>query len=295
MLTSTVPPIAYDWVRFAFIREGSADFHSEFGERRLERGDLAVLGTNTLCGTQPMGSLATTVLYLDRDYVVDQVFWQYAGQVIDRLDASQLLADFYAEPAQILHLGEEAWALLAPRLDELVDLCQPAREPLFYRAQALLSEVLDVVTPQIRVTTSRATPTQRHAPALGERRVRRPVPLREEARVAAATLRVSPSRRWTLAILAHVVHLSPAQLSRVFVEAYGRTPLAYLTVLRIERMALLLRTTNMSVQEAAREVGWSSRSYAARVFQQHLGVSPRRYQVLAGRRRSAEAGSAENL
>lgn len=283
MLTSIVPPIAYDWVRFAFIHEGSAVFHSEFGERRLERGDLVILGANTLCGTRPMSSLTATVLYLNRDYVVDQVFWQYAGQVVDRLDASQLLADFYAEPTQILHFDEGTGALLAPRLDELVNLCQPAREPLFYRAQALLSEVLDVVTPQIRVTTSRLTPTQRHAPALGERNARRPVPLREEARVAAATLRASPSHRWTLVNLAREVHLSPAQLSRVFVEAYGRTPLAYLTVLRIERMALLLRTTDVSVQHAAREVGWNSRSYAARVFQQHLGVSPRRYRTLAGR------------
>lgn len=48
MLTSTVPPIAYDWVRFAFIREGSAVFHSEFGERRLERGDLGVMSRDVV-------------------------------------------------------------------------------------------------------------------------------------------------------------------------------------------------------------------------------------------------------
>ncbi|WP_227000711.1 helix-turn-helix transcriptional regulator [Protaetiibacter intestinalis] len=238
---------------------------------------MAVLGANILCGTQPIGSLVATVLYLDRDYLVDQVFWQHAGHMIDRLDASQLLADFYGEPIQIFRFSEELVAILGLRLDALVDLGQRARGLLFYRAQALLSEVLDVVAPQVHVAKRQITPAQRHTPALKERWARLPRPLREEARVAAAKLRGSPSYRWTLANLAREVYLSPAQLSRIFVEAHGRTPLAYLRVIRTERMALLLRTTGISVQQAAREVGWSSRSYAARVFQQHLGVSPRQY------------------
>lgn len=60
MLTSTVPPIAYDWVRFAFIREGSAVFHSEFGERRLERGDLGAVLTALTLTLAPTAALAVT-------------------------------------------------------------------------------------------------------------------------------------------------------------------------------------------------------------------------------------------
>lgn len=286
VLPRTVAPVAYDWVRLVFIRKGSAIFHSEFGERWLERGDLAVLGANTLCGSQSVDHLTVTTLYLDHDYVVDQVFWLCAGEMIDRLDASQFLADLYAEPTQILNLQSLADALLIPRLDELVNLCDQTTEPFFYRAQAILSEVMDAVMPHIQITSFRETSTQRYSPILGERTVRFPAPLREEARVAAGILRASLSKRWTLAELAREVHLSPAQLSRVFVEAHGGTPLAYLTVLRAERLAFLLRTTTMSVQQAAHEVGWSSRSYAARVFQQHVGVSPRRYQTIVKQRRA---------
>ena len=46
---------------------------------------------NTLCGAEPEGWVTTTTLYLDRDYVIDQVFWQYAEQFTDRLDAKAFL------------------------------------------------------------------------------------------------------------------------------------------------------------------------------------------------------------
>jgi hypothetical protein len=58
---------------------------------------------------------------------------------------------------------------------------------------------------------------------------RRGAPLRAEAAQARALLHESPAEPWTLGALAEQVHLSQKQLSRVFVEAYGKTPLAYLT------------------------------------------------------------------
>ena len=48
--------------------------------------------------------------------------------------------------------------------------------------------------------------------------------LSNEARQAAEQLRRTPERRWTLAELARSVHLSPSQLGRVFVDAYGKAP-----------------------------------------------------------------------
>jgi AraC family transcriptional regulator len=81
--------------------------------------------------------------------------------------------------------------------------------------------------------------------------------------------------------LAERVHLSPKQLSRVFVEAYGKTPLAYLTMLRVERMARLLRDGELNVTAAGRAVGWSSRSRAVEAFRQCVGVTPQQYRARA--------------
>ncbi|WP_415142119.1 helix-turn-helix domain-containing protein [Nocardioides sp.] len=75
------------------------------------------------------------------------------------------------------------------------------------------------------------------------------------------------------------VHLSQKQLSRVFVDAYGKTPLAYLTMLRVERMARLLRDGEVSIAAAGIAVGWASRSRAAEAFRQCVGVTPQQYRA----------------
>lgn len=64
--------------------------------------------------------------------------------------------------------------------------------------------------------------------------------------------------------LAGAVHLSPSQIGRVFVDAYGKTSMTYLTTLRAEHPAHLLRETDVPIEEAMREVGWHSRGHAAR-------------------------------
>lgn len=238
---------------------------------------MVLLAANTLCGAEPEEWLTATTLYLDRDYVVDQVFWQHAAILADRLAAKDFLAARYAEPAQVLRLGEHRAGYLMPWLDELgrlsLDGPTPAR---FYRMQALLFAVLDVVTPFVATTTARESPTQRKATWPGTATLRL-APLRAEARTAADLLREDSARRWTLPDLAAAVHLSPSQLGRVFVDAYGKSPMTYLTTLRAEHLARLLRETDLPIEQAMAKVGWHSRGHAARLFRQAVGLSPTRY------------------
>lgn len=271
-------PVAYDCVKLVFARAGSALLLSEFGERHLNVGDIAVIAANTLCGAQPEEWVTATTLYLDRDYVVDQVFWQHVAFLADRLHAQDFVDELYSEPAQLLHLGEDRVGALMPWLDELVALSVDGPVPeRFYRMQALLFAVLDVVIPFIRTSPARRSPTQRRSALPGQPRHRRFVPLRAKAHQVAELLRSSPEAPWTLSRLAEYVHLSPKQLSRVFTDAYGKTPLAYLTMLRVETMARLLRETNLSVMAAGQAVCWASRSRASEAFRQCVGVTPQRY------------------
>lgn len=271
-------PIAYDCVKLIFVRAGSALFFSEFGERPVRVGDVVLLAANTLCGAEPEDWVTVTTLYLDRDYVVDQVFWQHAGVLTDRLEAKDFIDARYAEPAQVLRLGEDRAGYLMPWLDELgsLSLDGPAPER-FYRMQALLFAVLDVVSPFVATTAVRRSPTQRKATWPGAPALRRLAPLRMEARAVADLLRENPARSWTLAELADAVHLSPSQLGRVFVEAYGQSPMTYLTTLRAEHLARLLRETDLPIEQAMAEVGWHSRGHAARLFRQAVGLTPIRY------------------
>lgn len=275
-------PVAYDYVKLIFVRAGSAILLSEFGEKPVTTGDVVALGANTLCGSQPEGSITVTTLYLDRDYVVDQVFWQHAALLADRLDAQDFAEELYSEPAQILHLGEDRAGMLAPWLDELVTLSIDGPSPKrFCRMQALLFAVLDVITPYLKTTALRRAPTQRKATRPGRPLHRHFAPVRAESRAAVELLRGAPEQRWTLQDLAAAVHLSPSQLGRVFVDAYGKTPMTYLMTLRVERLARLLRETDLPIETAMREVGWYSRGHAARLFRQAVGVSPIRYRQLS--------------
>lgn len=263
---ATIGPMAYDCVKLIFVRFGSAVLFSESGEKSVTVGDVVLLGPNTLCGSEPEGSITVTTLYLDRAYVIDQVFWQHSALLSDRWDAQDLADKLYSEPARVLHLGEDRAGMLMPWLDELVVLSLDGPPPnRFYRLQALLFAVLDVVTPYVEITPVRRTPTQRKALHPGLPRHRRFAPLRAEARTAVELLHRAPAERWTIQELATAVHLSPSQLGRVFVEAYGKTPMTYLTTLRAERLAQLLRETNSPIEAAMREVGWRSRGHAARL------------------------------
>lgn len=282
-------PLAYDCVRIVVIRDGSSILLSEFGQKPVRVGDVILLGANVLCGSEPEGHVTATTIYADTDYVVDQVFWQYVGLLSDRLDAQDFAATVFTEPAQILRLGEDRAGMLMPWLDELVALSIEHR-PVenFYRMQALWFSIAHVIAPFIKTTAIRTSPTQRATTWPTPPRHRRFAPLRNEARKAAELLRADPARHWSMTDLANELHLSKSQVGRVFVEAYGKSPIAYLTMLRTERMAVLLRTTDASIAVIAREVGWDAADFAARQFRRSVGVTPRRYRAISRSRLERE-------
>ncbi|MFJ6300095.1 MULTISPECIES: helix-turn-helix transcriptional regulator [Micrococcales] len=273
--------MAYDCVKIIVVRDGSAFLFSEFGQQPVNTGDVVLLGANVLCGSEPESHITVTTIYADTDYVLDQVRWQYAGLLQDRLDAQGFAETIYTEAAQILRLGEDRAGMVMPWLDELVALSIDGNFVRHYlRMQALWFQIASVIAPFITVSPVRISRSQRAhiRPILP--RDRRFAPLRVDARRAAALLRENPARRWTLEALAAEVHLSPSRLSSVFVEAYGKTPLAFLTMLRAEYLAKLLRETDLTVGAAMQRVGWHSRSHATRLFREYVGVTPGHYRTM---------------
>lgn len=101
-----IEPTAYDCVKITVVRDGSAMLYSEFGQKQVRVGDVVLLGANTLCGSAAEEHITLTTIYLDTDYAIDQVFWQYAAVLSDRLHAQQFAETIYSEPAQLVRLGE---------------------------------------------------------------------------------------------------------------------------------------------------------------------------------------------
>ena len=75
--------------------------------------------------------------------------------------------------------------------------------------------------------------------------------------------------------LASAAGLSIAQFARLFRQATGMTPVAYLHQLRLARARILLERTNLSVSEIMAQVGISDRSHFGRDFRSRFGASPR--------------------
>jgi transcriptional regulator GlxA family with amidase domain len=95
--------------------------------------------------------------------------------------------------------------------------------------------------------------------------------------VAVGILRDRLYEQWTLSSLAEEVHLSRSQVVRAFDATVGMSPMASLRQMRVERMAGLLATTDMSIAEAARTVGWTDPLYVSRCFHAAYGLSPTEY------------------
>jgi transcriptional regulator GlxA family with amidase domain len=83
---------------------------------------------------------------------------------------------------------------------------------------------------------------------------------------AVCVLRDRLAEPWTLDSLAAEVHLSRSQLVRAFDATVGTSPMTYLRHMRAERMARLLASTDLSVGQAARSVGWRNQFDASQCF-----------------------------
>jgi len=82
----------------------------------------------------------------------------------------------------------------------------------------------------------------------------------------------------TVAHLASAACMSEASFFRYFRAEFGGTPLAYVTALRV-RLARALLEEGRSVTDAALAVGFATPSALIRVFREHVGQTPKQYQL----------------
>jgi AraC-like DNA-binding protein len=75
------------------------------------------------------------------------------------------------------------------------------------------------------------------------------------------------------AIIAAHVRLTPTQLNSIFKARAGLSTMSYVAKLRVESAQLLLRTSDLSVQEISQLVGFRQLSHFSRTFHQHTGLS----------------------
>jgi AraC-like DNA-binding protein len=77
--------------------------------------------------------------------------------------------------------------------------------------------------------------------------------------------------------LSSVLSLSRTHFCKFFKTQTGMRPMEYLTYLRVNRAAKLLRTGNYTVLEAALESGFQHVSYFSKCFKVHMKLTPSEY------------------
>ncbi len=88
------------------------------------------------------------------------------------------------------------------------------------------------------------------------------------------------ARPMTVEGLADRAHMSRSTFMRAFRDCFGVAPMSYVTSLRMEKAAHLLRDGHFQVKEVASAVGIDDTSYFARVFRQRTGMGPSAYRRL---------------
>ena len=84
----------------------------------------------------------------------------------------------------------------------------------------------------------------------------------------------------TLEDLGNHFNLNPFYLQKQFKRYIGQSPTEYLIYLRITKAKELIRTTDKSVGEIAREVGIDNLGYFTRLFKKVEGITPHEYNKL---------------
>lgn len=80
------------------------------------------------------------------------------------------------------------------------------------------------------------------------------------------------------ALCAHI-HLSPTYFSTLFKREVGMSFTAYVTQVRMEEAARLLRETDEKTYRIAEATGFSDPNYFSYVFKRHFGLSPSKFRT----------------
>ena len=81
----------------------------------------------------------------------------------------------------------------------------------------------------------------------------------------------------SVAHLARLCYISETYFRRLFKQAYGSAPVAFINALRIDTASALIESGDFSIADAAAAAGFADPKYFSREFRRAKGVSPAKY------------------
>jgi AraC-like DNA-binding protein len=93
-------------------------------------------------------------------------------------------------------------------------------------------------------------------------------------------LQTRPEEAPDIAALAKEAGMSEPKMRKLFKQTFGKGVFEYYQAGRMQRAAQLLREKQLTVSEVGYQLGFSNLSHFSRVFEQHMGLKPKKYSAL---------------
>jgi AraC-like DNA-binding protein len=83
-----------------------------------------------------------------------------------------------------------------------------------------------------------------------------------------------------IAALAKEAGMSEPKMRKLFKQTFGKGVFEYYQYMRMQEAARLLKEKRLSVSEIGYQLGFTNLSHFSRVFEQHIGLKPKKYSAL---------------
>ncbi len=94
---------------------------------------------------------------------------------------------------------------------------------------------------------------------------------------ALAAIHEQPQQPWTVESLAEQCCMSRSKFASLFTQIVGETPLAYLQQHRLRLAAQHLKMGQLTIQQIAHRIGYSSETAFSQTFKKFYDLTPTQY------------------
>jgi AraC family transcriptional regulator, L-rhamnose operon transcriptional activator RhaR len=256
------PVHTHSFVEIAFAVGGSATHHSVAGRHEMRPGDVVLLRPGVWHGYEDCQEFEVYNCCFSSELLRRELSWTREDPLLGYL----LWAGPYSSPGRgvlMISLESSAVGECLVHLDALAAL---RHRPVALHRPDIVGR-LSLLFGQLGRAVAQGSGTLH-----GQTGPAHPAVVQ-----AIRLLEADLARSWTLTGLAAELHLAPGYLVRLFNDATGLPPMAYLAQLRAEHAALLLLHSDEPVTSIGRAVGWPDQSGFARRFKAHYGLSATTY------------------
>lgn len=252
------PLHTHSFFELALVTGGEGVHHSLAGRQQLTAGDLILLRPGVWHEYVDCHGLEIYNCCFSADLVQRELAWTREDPLLGYL---LWTGPFSAQRRGMLttHLDPDAFAEGVEHLDGLRQL---RNQPLSRHRGDIVGRLSLYLSCVARTVAERDDLRGQTHPAVLD---------------AMRMMEADPARQWTLTDLAGELHLAPGYLVRLFKNATGLPPMAYLSRHRVELAADRLLHSDLPISRIGESVGWPDQNYFARRFKSHYGLSASTY------------------